>query len=150
MLPFVRTTSEVTKCLEIMEEEGLEKNDTFRVILMAEVPSMALIPEEFAKLPIDGVSIGSNDLTQLVLGVDRDSAKLGMMGYFDERNKAVLQAIHNIISDFHKHGKTVSICGQAPSVYPEIVEFLIKEGIDSMSVNPDVVEKVVREVERFY
>ncbi len=149
MLPFVRTVEEVTKCLQILSEEGLTRSETFKIFLMAEVPAMAIIPDEFAKLPIDGVSIGSNDLTQLVLGVDRDSGKLGMMGYFDERNKAVLKALYNIITEFHKHGKTVSICGQAPSVYPEMAEFLLKEKIDSLSVNPDVVEATVREVERF-
>jgi len=151
MLPFVRTVEEVAKCLEIMKSEGLERSKDFRILLMAEVPSMAIIPEEFAKLEIDGVSIGSNDLTQLVLGVDRDSAILGRAGYFDERNKAVLTAIHNIIKGFKKFQKTVGICGQAPSVYPEYVDFLINQGIDSISVNPDVVSSVrkhVSEVEK--
>ena len=148
MLPFVRTKEEVKKCLEIMKNENLTRSDTFQIWLMAEVPSMALIPEEFAQLDIDGASIGSNDLTQLVLGVDRDSALLGRLGYFNERNKAVLTAIHNIIEGFHKHGKKVSICGQAPSVYPEMVEFLVKEGIDSMSVNPDAVQKVKDHVDK--
>jgi pyruvate,water dikinase len=142
MLPFVRTVDEVKKCLEIMKSEGLQRSKSFKIYLMAEVPSMALIPEEFAKLDVDGASIGSNDLTQLVLGVDRDSALLGRLGYFNEKNPAVLVAIRNIIKGFHKHGKTVSICGQAPSVYSEFVEFLVKEGIDSISVNPDAVEKV--------
>ena len=142
MLPFVRTIKEVNKCIEIMKEAGLEKNEKFKIFLMAEVPSMALIPEEFAELDIDGVSIGSNDLTQLCLGVDRDSSRLGRMGYFDERNHAVLKAIHNIISGFKEKGKTVSLCGQAASEYKEFVEFLVKEGIDSVSVNPDVVNKV--------
>ncbi|MBU2522862.1 MAG: hypothetical protein KKE23_01055, partial [Nanoarchaeota archaeon] len=146
MLPFVRTSEEVIKCLAIMKSEGLERSKDFKVLLMAEVPSMALIPEEFAKLEIDGVSIGSNDLTQLVLGVDRDSAILGRAGYFDERNKAVLTAIHNIIKGFKKYQKTVGICGQAPSVYPEYVDFLINQGIDSISVNPDVVSTVKKHV----
>jgi pyruvate,water dikinase len=146
MLPFVRTTDEVKKCLAIMKSEGLQRGKSFRVYLMAEVPSMALIPEEFAQLDIDGASIGSNDLTQLVLGVDRDSALLGRLGYFNERNPAVMVAIHNIIHGFHKHGKTVSICGQAPSVYSEVVEFLVREHIDSISVNPDAVEKVKHHV----
>jgi len=146
LLPFVRTTDEVRKCLEIMKNEDLKRSETFKVLLMAEVPSMSLIPEEFARLDIDGASIGSNDLTQLVLGVDRDSALLGRLGYFNERNPAVLKAIHNIIRGFHKHNKTVGICGQAPSVYPEIVEFLVKEGIDSISVNPDAVDKVRQHV----
>ena len=141
MLPFVRTTSDVEKCLEILRDDGLENSEDFRIYIMAEVPSVAFVPDEFAKLNIYGASIGSNDLTQMTLGVDRDSAKLGRMGYFDERNPAVLKAISNIIKGFKKCGKTVSICGQAPSEYKEIVEFLVKEGIDSISVNPDVVSK---------
>lgn len=151
MLPFVRTVDEVREVLGIMSSEGLDLNHDFQIYLMAEVPSFALLSEEFADLPITGCSIGSNDLTQLVLGVDRDSTKLGKMGYFDERNPAVLRAISMIISGFHKRGKSVSICGQAPSEYDEIVEFLVKEGIDAISVNPDVVEKVrmkVASVER--
>ena len=149
MLPFVRNTWEVEKCLLIMKEEGLVRSNNFKIYLMAEVPSLALIPEEFAKLDIDGASIGSNDLTQLVLGVDRDSGKLGNMGYFDERNNAVKKAIENIIVGFHKLGKSVSICGQAPSTYPEIAEFLVSKGIDAMSVNPDVVEKTHAIVAKF-
>jgi pyruvate,water dikinase len=133
-----------------MKSEDLIRNKNFHVLLMAEVPSMALIPEEFAQLDIDGASIGSNDLTQLVLGVDRDSALLGRLGYFNERNSAVEKAIHNIIQGFHKYGKKVGICGQAPSVYPEIVEFLVKEGIDSMSVNPDAVKQVREHVDRIF
>ena len=146
MLPFVRTTDEVKKCLEIMRTEDLVREEGFKVWLMAEVPSVSIIPEEFAKLDIDGVSIGSNDLTMLVLGIDRDSAKLGRMGYFDERNKAVLKAIENIITGFHKFNKTVSICGQSVSVYPEILKFVLRHGINSVSVNPDVVNKVKRQV----
>ncbi len=146
MLPFVRTTDEVKKCLEIMRTEDLVREEGFKVWLMAEVPSVSIIPEEFAKLDIDGVSIGSNDLTMLVLGIDRDSAKLGRMGYFDERNKAVLKAIENIIAGFHKFNKTVSICGQSVSVYPEILKFVLRHGINSVSVNPDVVNKVKRQV----
>ncbi|MEM2014255.1 MAG: putative PEP-binding protein, partial [Desulfurococcaceae archaeon] len=100
---------------------------------------------------VDGFSIGSNDLTQLVLGADRDSNILAAMGYFDERDPAVLKAISMIIRGAHKKGATVSICGQAPSVYPEIVEFLVKEGIDSISVNPDAViptRRLVASIER--
>jgi pyruvate, water dikinase len=150
MLPFVRNIDEVKKVLEIMKEEGLEINDEFKIYLMAEVPAMALIPEDFASLDITGASIGSNDLTQLVLGVDRDSELLGKMGYFDERNKAVLTAIKNLIEGFKKHNKTIGICGQAPSVYPEITEFLVKEGMTSISVNPDAIgktRKLVKKVE---
>jgi len=140
MLPFVRTTWEVKKCLKLIEEEGLKRSDTFKVWLMAEVPSMVFLAEEFARL-CDGFSIGSNDLTQLVLGIDRDSGRLGRMGYFDERNEAVKRAIKMLIEGAHRMGRTVSICGQAPSVYPEIAEYLVSLGIDSMSVNPDTVAK---------
>ncbi len=139
MLPFVRTIDEVIKVLKIMESEGLVRNDKFKVFLMAEVPSMVILADKFAKLPIDGISIGSNDLTQLTLGVDRDSDILGEMGYFDERNEAVLRSVNRLINVFHEHGKTVSICGQAPSVYPEFMEFLVKAGIDDISLNPDTV-----------
>jgi len=151
MLPFVRNTGEVLKCLNIMAEEGLVKSNDFGVYLMAEVPSIALIPEEFAELPITGASIGSNDLTQGILCVDRDSARLGKMGYFDERNPAVLKGLSNIIRGFKKHGKTISLCGQAGSEYEDFVEFLVKEGITSISVNPDVVfktRKLVASTER--
>lgn len=148
MLPFIRTIKEVLRCLEIMHHEGLGRSKTFKVWLMAEVPSVAIMAEEFAKLPIDGVSIGSNDLTQLVLGVDRDSALLAKLGYFDERDCAVLKAIASIIRTFKKHNKSVSICGQAPSVYPQIVRFLVRQGIDSISVNPDVVNSVRATVAR--
>ncbi len=150
MLPFVRTTWEVEKVLEIMAEEGLERNKDFKVWIMAEVPSVVFLADEFAKL-VDGFSIGSNDLTQLVLGVDRDSQLLANMGYFDERDPAVLKAIEMLIEAAHRHGRTVSICGQAPSVYPEIVEFLVENGIDSISVNPDAVirtRRLVASVER--
>ncbi len=150
MLPFVRTTWEVKEVLKIMEEVGLKRGKDFKVWIMAEVPSVAILAEEFAKL-VDGFSIGSNDLTQLVLGVDRDSQILAEMGYFDERDPAVLRAIEMIIKAAKKHGKTVSICGQAPSVYPEIVEFLVRRGIDSISVNPDAVirtRRLVASIER--
>ncbi|HIC99343.1 MAG TPA: phosphoenolpyruvate synthase, partial [Pyrodictiaceae archaeon] len=102
-------------------------------------------------LLVDGFSIGSNDLTQLVLGVDRDSELLAEAGYFDERDPAVLRAIEMIIDGAHRYGRTVSICGQAPSVYPEIVEFLVRKGIDSISVNPDAViqtRRLVASIER--
>ena len=142
MLPFVRTTWEVGKCLDIMREEGLDSHEdnTFKVWIMAEVPSVALLADRFAEL-CDGISIGSNDLTQLVLGVDRDSERLGKMGYFDERDEAVKLAIRQIVEKAHLKGRTVSICGQAPSEYPEFVKFLADIGIDSVSVNPDAVEK---------
>ncbi|MEM4139127.1 MAG: putative PEP-binding protein, partial [Sulfolobaceae archaeon] len=150
MLPFVRTTWEVQRVIKIMEEEGLKKTSDFKVWIMAEVPSVVLLAEEFAKL-VDGFSIGSNDLAQLTLGVDRDSELLANMGYYDERDPAVLKSMRILIKAAHKHNATVSICGQAPSVYPEIVEFLVREGIDSISVNPDAViqtRRLVASIER--
>ena len=150
MLPFVRTTWEVEKALKIMEEEGLRRGKDFKVWAMAEVPSIVFLADKFAEL-VDGFSIGSNDLTQLILGADRDNNILAEMGYFDERDPAVRAAIKMLIEKAHSKGATVSICGQAPSVYPEIVEFLVEAGIDSISVNPDAVvstRRLVASIER--
>ena len=140
MLPFVRTIWEVKECLKLMAEEGLKRGRDFKVWLMAEVPSIIILADKFSKL-CDGFSIGSNDLTQLILGTDRDSQILPNIDsrYFDERDPAVRRAIAHLIRVAHKNGVTVSICGQAPSVYPEFTEFLVRCGIDSVSVNPDVV-----------
>lgn len=138
MLPFVRTTWELKRVKEIMAEEGLVQNNNFKIWIMAEVPSVIFEAEEFAQM-VDGFSIGSNDLTQLIMGADRDSGILNDMGYFDERNAAVKRAIKTLIKAAHKYGKTVSICGQGPSTYPEFAEFLVECGIDSISVNPDTV-----------
>ncbi|RKD30572.1 phosphoenolpyruvate synthase [Thermohalobacter berrensis] len=150
MLPFVRTTWELKKAKEIMASEGLVQSNNFKIWIMAEVPSVIFQAEEFAQL-VDGFSIGSNDLTQLILGADRDSGILNSMGYFDERDPAVKKAISTLIKAAHKYGKIVSICGQGPSLYPEFAEFLVKEGIDSMSINPDTVaytRKLVAQVEQ--
>ncbi|MGI5921076.1 MAG: phosphoenolpyruvate synthase [Syntrophomonadaceae bacterium] len=136
MLPFVRTTWELKQVKAIMAEEGLQQGLNFKLWIMAEVPSVIFMADEFSQL-VDGFSIGSNDLTQLTLGADRDSGVLDGMGYFDERDPAVKRAIAHLIKTAHKYGKTVSICGQAPSLYPEFTEFLVKTGIDSVSVNPD-------------
>jgi pyruvate,water dikinase len=140
MLPFVRTTWEVEKCLAIMKEEGLERGRDFKVWLMAEVPSIIFMADEFSKL-CDSFSIGSNDLTQLILGTDRDSQILPDIDsrYFDERDPAVLRAIEHLIKVAHDNNVTVSICGQAPSVYESFTEAIVRFGIDSVSVNPDVV-----------
>ncbi|MBS4537915.1 phosphoenolpyruvate synthase [Clostridium sp. D2Q-11] len=150
MLPFVRTIWELKQVKEIMASEGLVQGGNFKIWIMAEVPSVIFQAEEFAQL-VDGFSIGSNDLTQLTLGADRDSGILNSMGYFDERNPAVKRAISMLIKAAHKYGKTVSICGQGPSLYPEFAEFLVQEGIDSMSINPDTVaytRKLVAGVEQ--
>ena len=150
MLPFVRTTWEVERALEILKEEGLERNRDFKIWIMAEVPSVIFQAADFCPL-IDGFSIGSNDLTQLIMGADRDSGILNRMGYFDERNPAIKTAIQELINVAGKHGNTVSICGQGPSVYPEFAEFLVEAGIDSISVNPDTVNytrRLVAQVEQ--
>ncbi len=139
MLPFVRTPEELIHVKGIMAEEGLVQSKDFKIWIMAEVPSVVFQAEEFAEL-VDGFSIGSNDLTQLVMGADRDSGVLNNMGYFDERNEAVKRAIKILIDACNKKGKTISICGQGPSQYPEFAEFLVECGITSMSVNPDTVE----------
>jgi len=138
MLPFVRTIDELKKISVMMTDVGLERNRDFKLYLMAEIPCNIFMAEEFAEW-CDGFSIGSNDLTQLTMGADRDSEVLGKMGYFDERNDAIKRAIKFLIDAAHRKGRTVSICGQAPSVYPEFTEFLVKAGIDSISLNPDTV-----------
>ena len=152
MLPFVRTTWEVERALQIMKEEGLERGRDFKIWAMAEVPSVIFVADELCKY-VDGFSIGSNDLTQLMLGVDRDSEILPKLDprYFDERDPAVLRAISHLIKVAHKHGVAVSICGQGPSYLEDFVEWLVRQGIDSISVNPDAVIRVrhlVAQVER--
>ena len=112
--------------------------------VMAEVPSVITWLEEYARLGVTGVSIGSNDLTQLILGVDRDSERLSSL--FDERDPAVLAAIRAIILESHRLGLTCSICGQAPSVHPEYAEQLVRWGIDSISVNPDAIDVARRQI----
>ncbi|MDR3282621.1 MAG: phosphoenolpyruvate synthase [Candidatus Methanoplasma sp.] len=140
MLPFVRTIDEVEKITKMMAEVGLKRGLDLKLYLMAEVPVNIFMAEEFCK-HCDAFSIGSNDLTQLTMGCDRDSDILGRMGYFDERNPGVKAAISQLIRVAHKNGKTVGICGQGPSVYPEFAEFLVEEGIDSISLNPDTFVK---------
>ncbi len=140
MIPFCRTIDEAKGVLKIMKSEGLVPGrDGLEVYVMAEIPANIILAEEFAKL-FDGFSIGSNDLTQLTLGIDRDSAMLEKE--FDERNEAVKRSIEKLIKTAHKYRRHVGICGQAPSDYPEYAEFLVKCGIDSISVNPDVALKV--------
>ena len=145
MLPFARTISEVKQALEIIKDEGLERSDDFKIWLMAETPSLVIQADDFAKL-CDGFSIGSNDLTQLMLGVDRDSELLHTLGYFNERDPAVLKAIKSLIESAHNNDITISICGQAPSIYPDFAELLVKQGIDSISANPDSVIRTRRSV----
>ena len=140
MLPFVRAEWELKEIVAMMEAAGLKRGPDMKLYLMAEVPSNIFLADVFSKY-CDGFSIGSNDLTQLIVGADRDSQVLGNMGYFDERNPAVTRAIAHLIKVAHENGVTVGICGQAPSVYPEFTEFLVREGIDTISLNPDTVAK---------
>ncbi len=145
MLPFVRNTWELEQIADMFKENGLRRSRDFKLYLMAEVPSTVLLARDFSK-HCDGFSIGSNDLTQLVLGADRDSETLGRMGYFDERDPAVMRAIELLIQDAHAEGRTVGICGQGPSVYPEFAEFLVRQGIDSISLNADTVVQTIRSI----
>ncbi len=140
MLPFVRTEWEIKDIIGMMEEEGLVRGPDLKLYMMAEVPCNIFMADMFSQY-CDGFSIGSNDLTQLIMGADRDSRILGNMGYFDERNPAVTRAIAHLIKVAHANNTTVGICGQAPSVYPEFTEFLVREGIDTISLNHDTVIK---------
>jgi len=139
MIPFVRTVDEMARVKGLLANEGLRQSPDFKLWMMVEVPSNVFLIDKFLDVGIDGISIGSNDLTQLILGIDRDSQKLAEQ--FDERNEAVLMALERVIKATAKRGVTSSICGQAPSVYPELTEKLVGWGITSVSVNPDVLEK---------
>jgi pyruvate,water dikinase len=133
-----------------MQEEGLERSKDFQVWFMAETPSIAILADEFSKL-CDGFSIGSNDMTQGILMIDRDSERLGQMGYFDERDPSVKRIIAHLIRVAHENGCTVSICGEGPSNLPDFAEFLVRAGIDSISVNNDAVvatKKLVASIEQ--
>ncbi len=137
MIPFVRTVEELKRTKAILEQEGLVRSEDFKLWMMVEVPSNIFLIEKFLSVGIDGISIGSNDLTQLILGIDRDSAKLAST--FDERNEAVMIALERAITVAKSMGVTASICGQAPSVYPELTEKLVSWGITSISVSPDMI-----------
>lgn len=139
MIPFVRVPWELIKIKEIVNQSGLSNYHGFKLLIMVEVPSCALAVEEFLKIGVDGVSIGTNDLTMMLLGVDRDSETVQEI--YDERNPVVVSTLEYIVSTCNKYNVTSSICGQAASDYPEIVEKLIKYGITSVSVNPDVVDR---------
>jgi pyruvate,water dikinase len=139
MVPFVRTVFELARTLEIMETEGLKHSDDFKIWMMVEVPSNIILLEKFIATGIDGISIGSNDLTQLVLGVDRDNEKLAET--FDERDEAVMVCLEKAVKLSKEMGVTSSICGQAPSVYPELTEKLVEWGITSVSVSPDMIDQ---------
>lgn len=142
MIPFVRRIGELRAIKDIMASIGFYRTRDFRLWIMVEVPSTVFLIEDFCKEGIDGISIGSNDLTQLILGIDRDNGTLASA--FDERNDAVLKAIRQVVETTAKYGVTSSLCGQAPSVYPDFAEKLVEFGITSMSVNPDAVMRTRR------
>lgn len=143
MIPFVRSVEEADRILSLLKEFGLERGDQgMKIYLMCEIPANALLADQFLE-HFDGFSIGSNDLTQLTLGVDRDS---GLITGFDERNEAVTVMMKMAIDACHKAGKYVGICGQAPSDFPEITRWLVEQGISSISLNPDSVIDMTHEV----
>lgn len=149
MIPFVRSPEELMKVRRIVLSEGLFDSASFKFWMMVEIPVNVIQIEDFIKVGIDGVSIGSNDLTMLTLGTDRDNASVA--DAFNERRKAVLWSIRRVVKACHKHGISASICGQAPSEYPEMVKKLVSYGITSISVNPDVINKtrgIIMEAEK--
>jgi pyruvate,water dikinase len=142
MIPFVRFVDELARIKRFFVAEGLYQFPNFKLWMMAEVPSNVFLIDKFLDVGIDGISIGSNDLTQLILGIDRDNPKLAPE--FDERNDAVIIALEKLIRVSVGKGVTASICGQAPSVYPELTEKLVKWGITSVSVSPDMIDETRR------
>jgi pyruvate,water dikinase len=137
MVPFVRTVDEAKKTISLLEEKGLKRGDNgLRVIMMCEIPSNALLADQFLE-HFDGFSIGSNDLTQMTLALDRDSSLVA--DAFDERDPAVKHMLHLAIQACRKAGKYVGICGQGPSDHPDLAQWLVEEGIESLSLNPDTV-----------
>ncbi|TPW16428.1 MAG: phosphoenolpyruvate synthase, partial [Halothiobacillaceae bacterium] len=143
MLPFVRSVNEASSVLDLMATLGLKRGEAgLKIYMMCEIPTNALLADQFLPL-FDGFSIGSNDLTQLTLGVDRDS---GLITGFDERDEAVGKLMAMAIEAAHRHGKYIGICGQAPSDFPEITRWLVEQGISSISLNPDSVIKMTQVV----
>jgi pyruvate,water dikinase len=139
MIPFCRTVQEGRRVIEAMKANGLSQTENgLEVYAMCELPANVILADDFLKI-FDGYSIGSNDLTQLVLGLDRDSATVAHL--FDERNPAVKQMVALAIEAAKRSGKPIGICGQAPSDYPEFAEWLVECGIDSISLNPDTAIK---------
>lgn len=144
MVPFVRTVKELREVKKIISSNSLYRSPTFKLWMMVEIPSNVILLEQFINEGIDGVSIGSNDLTMLILGTDRDNSEVA--SEYDEMNEAVLWALEHVIKTSHKHKITVSICGQAPSLYPDLVEKLVAWGVTSVSVAPDVIEIVRKNI----
>lgn len=140
MVPFVRSPEELARVRRLVASEGLFEESTFKFLMMCEIPVNVILIEEFIKVGIDGISVGSNDLTMLLLGTDRDNSEVS--SEFNERSEAVYWALRRVIRKCHKHGVTISICGQAPSQYEDMVRKLVRWGITSISINPDSVDRV--------
>jgi pyruvate,water dikinase len=137
MVPFVRTLGEASQVVDLLASNGLKRGENgLRVIMMCELPSNAILADEFLEF-FDGFSIGSNDLTQLTLGLDRDSGIIAHL--FDERNPAVKKLLSNAIQACRKANKYIGICGQGPSDHPDLARWLMEQGIESVSLNPDSV-----------
>lgn len=144
MVPFCRTPEEGKKVLEVMEEYGLKRGENgLEVYVMCELPSNVILADQFAEI-FDGFSIGSNDLTQLTLGLDRDSSLVAHL--YDERNDAVKRMISSAIKTVKGKGRKIGICGQGPSDYPDFAQFLVEQGIDTISINPDAVLKTTKAI----
>ncbi|TSC93735.1 MAG: pyruvate, water dikinase [Candidatus Berkelbacteria bacterium Athens1014_28] len=149
MIPFIRTVDEMRKVIELVSAAGLSRGPDFKIWMMVEVPSNVILLEKFLDLGIDGVSLGTNDLTQLTLGVDRDNQNLAKV--FDERDEAVELSVSYVVKTCRKRGVTSSVCGQAPSIFPEFTELMVKNGATSVSVTPDVAiktRKIIASVEK--
>lgn len=144
MVPFCRTPAEGERVLQLMTEGGLERGENgLQIFMMCEIPSNIMLAEQFAPM-FDGFSIGTNDLTQLMLGVDRDSAAVAPL--FDEGNPAVMEMVCSFIEVAHRFGRPVGVCGQAPSDRPELIAALIDAGIDAISVSPDALASTAQAV----
>lgn len=139
MIPFVRNVRELQEVKKIVIASGLSRTANFQLWMMVEIPVNVILLDQFIDVGIDGISVGTNDLTMLMLGTDRDNETVA--ADYDERNPAVLWALQHIIRTAHKRGITVSVCGQAPSSHPDVAEFLCREGVTSVSVTPDVIDK---------
>ncbi len=146
ILPFVRTVEEFSFCRRQVEQAGLTLYSQFQLWIMAEVPSVLLLLPDYVKAGVQGISIGTNDLTQLLLGVDRDQSQ--MAAAFDSRHPAVMRAVQQLIQTAKQQGIPTSICGQAPAEYPDLIEHLVRWGIDSISVSPDAVESTYSAIAR--
>ena len=149
MIPFVRTVRELEEVKKIIAASGLSRSVSFKLWMMVEIPSNIILLDKFIEIGIDGISIGTNDLTMLLLGTDRDNDEVAKE--FDERDPAVEWAIEKAIKTAHKFNITSSVCGQAPSVFPEITQLLVRNGVTSISVSPDAIQstrELVHETEK--